>query len=134
MNGNVWEVDPVNEQLGRERLAKLVTDERKRRFRTVTKAIVAADVSRGSWENLEAGRKVKDSTLTAVEVAFGWPIGYAQSVIDGGESDELSRALAALERLKDPDSRAEVLEAIEHFVTTEHSAATKGVKDDQQAN
>lgn len=73
----------MNESEGRKRLGAMVAEERARKFRTVTKAIGEARVSRGAWESVEAGRPVKPFTLAAIDDVFGWPTGRAQRVIDG---------------------------------------------------
>lgn len=98
MNRNLWECEPVNEDRGRQRLAEAVTAERKRRYRTVTKAHNAAGISRGAWESVEAGKRVKGPTLTAVEIALDWPIGQAERVIEGSTA-------SVLDELDDADRR-----------------------------
>lgn len=71
---------------GRRRLAVLVAADRGRIYRTVDRARIAAKVSRGTWDSVEAARPVKDFSLSAIEEALGWPAGRAQRILRGDES------------------------------------------------
>lgn len=74
-----------------DRLAAQVTYDRKRLYRTVTKATAKSGVARGTWDRLERGERVKSFTLSAVEEALGWPQGRAERILAG--EDETSQPL-----------------------------------------
>lgn len=73
----------MNEQARREALAEAVTEARLRRFRTVTRAVTAAGIARGTWDKVEDAKPVKRYSLSAVEDALGWPFGYATKILNG---------------------------------------------------
>lgn len=73
---------------GRVELARRVRAARSRLYGTVEEARHAAKVSRGSWDNVENGGKAQDFTLGKIEKALGWPLGYANSIIEGTASAE----------------------------------------------
>ena len=64
-------------------MALAVQADRGRIYRTVDKARIAAGISRGAWEKVEAGASVKVFTLAAVEEALNWPAGRAARIIAG---------------------------------------------------
>lgn len=100
----------MSEQQNREQLGKMVKADRMRLYRTVDKARIAAKVSRGSWDNVEQGKPVKDFTLGAIEEALGWPPGRAQSVIEGEAVSDFERVV--MESGLRPKARAAVLEIV----------------------
>lgn len=67
----------------RDVLAQRVKDARRKKFRTVDGARVAAQVARGTWEKVEKGEPVKDFSLAAIESALGWESGTAASILEG---------------------------------------------------
>lgn len=73
----------MNEDENRRSLGRFVKRERLAKFKTVDRARAVADVSRGAWDNVEAGRKVKDFTLAAIEQALGHQPGLYDAVIAG---------------------------------------------------
>ena len=80
---------------GRRRLGLQVRAERMKRYRTVDKARIEADISRGAWEHVESGKPVKEFTLGAVEQALGWDAGRAQRIIDGADLGDVEAAILA---------------------------------------
>lgn len=54
-----------------------------RKFRTVDAARIAAKVSRGTWDNVEKGKPIKDFSLAAIEEALDWPAGHARAILTG---------------------------------------------------
>lgn len=64
-------------------LGRLVKRERLSKFGTVDSARAAAQVSRGAWDNVEAGRRVKDFTLAAIEKALGFRSGSFEDMVAG---------------------------------------------------
>lgn len=92
----------MNEKESRQRLAAAVKADRMRLHRTVDAARVAAHISRGAWENVEAGRSVKEFTLGAIEQALEWPAGKAQSILDGTSESAVEAAI------QDSDLRPEI--------------------------
>lgn len=83
----------MNENEGRRRLAAAVKADRMRLHRTVDAARMKVGISRGAWENVEAGRSVKEFTLGAIEEALEWPAGKAQRILDGVGESELETAV-----------------------------------------
>lgn len=79
-------VTPVNEDEGRKRLARAVAVDRARIFGTVDRARIMAGVSRGTWDKVEAGGRVRDYSLASIEKALDWPPGRAMALIHGDES------------------------------------------------
>lgn len=54
-----------------------------RKFKTVDRARIAAEVSRGTWDAVEKGKPVKDFSLAAIEEALDWPAGHALAILTG---------------------------------------------------
>lgn len=82
----------MDEQAGREQLKELVIAARKRRYRSVDEARVAADISRASWDKVEKALPVSDNTLDAVDKALRWPVGRSLSIIGGNDIGESAPA------------------------------------------
>ena len=61
----------MEESEGRMRLARYITERRRSRYGSVENAIRAAGVNRATWNNAEAGVRVRDDRLTAIEAALG---------------------------------------------------------------
>lgn len=100
----------MNVQNNRKRLGKMVKADRMRLYRTVDKARIKANVSRGAWDNVEKGKPAKDFTLGAIEDALGWPAGRAQSIIDGGDASDLERTIA--NSILSPKAIEQILEIV----------------------
>lgn len=89
----------MNEQTNRDRLAQAVKAARLRKFKTVDSARIAAGVARGTWDNVEHGKPVKEFSLAAIEEALDWPVGHALAMLRGDEGqvdDRLPGRLSAL--------------------------------------
>jgi hypothetical protein len=87
VNDFLCKAAPMTTQTGLERLGRLVTAERGRKFRTVQNARIAAGVNTATWKRVEDGQSVKPFTLAAIEDALGCPVGRAQRIIDGLEAE-----------------------------------------------
>lgn len=74
-------------ETGLQRLGRIVTAERGRKFRTVQNARVAAGVNTATWNRVENGLSVKGYSLAAIEEALGWAPGRAQRIIEGTEPE-----------------------------------------------
>lgn len=85
VNGFLWDPQCVNEEANRAALGRLVKRDRLRIHKTVDKARASVGISRGAWDNVEAGRSVKEVTLASVEDALGWPTGRAARILSGEE-------------------------------------------------
>lgn len=100
-----------NELSGRERLARMVIAERGRKYRTVDAARIAAGVNTATWKRVEDAEPVKSFSMAAIEEALGWPVGYAQRVIDGLDTELPDAELTFVEfvmttdRLTEPERR-----------------------------
>lgn len=121
----------MNETEGRKRLALAVAADRGRIYRTVDAARIAAKVSRGTWDKVEAGERVKDFTLASVEEALGWPAGRARAIIDGRESEVPASSDAELRQvvLDDASLAPHYKRAILALLD---AAATEGGRNDDQ--
>lgn len=97
----------MNEQAGRDELARQVTATRVRMFGTVTKALQEADMARGTWDNIEAGKPVKPNSLRALEKRLGWPLYYADEVI-AGRTSSFRDDIVASQKITD-ETRAALL-------------------------
>lgn len=75
----------MTEETGLQRLGRIVTAERGRKYGTVQKAIRAAEMNAATWKRVEDGYPVRGDRLAAVEEALDWPAGKAQRIIDGIE-------------------------------------------------
>lgn len=104
----------MNKQAGREALAEAVTEARERRFRTVTRAVMAAGISRGTWDKVEGAMPVKRFSLSAVEDALGWPFGYATKLLNGeaeGQPSETVTPPGGIKELRRVVTEADLDEA-----------------------
>lgn len=79
----------MNEQRNRDRLAAEVKTARRRKFRTVDAARIAAGVARGTWDSVEKGEPVKEFSLAAIEEALDWPAGKAFAILAGDDDPKL---------------------------------------------
>lgn len=75
----------MSNEENRVRLGSYIRDRRRALFGSVENAIRTAGVNRATWNNAEAGNKVRDDRLTAIEGALGWNPGDAWRVMAGQE-------------------------------------------------
>lgn len=69
----------------RNRVAEYVRSQRAHKFGTVDAARIEAGISRGAWDSVEQGKKVRDFTYGAVEKALDLPAGYLAALSKGNE-------------------------------------------------
>lgn len=99
---------------GRVELARRVTGARSRLYETVEKARLAANVSRGAWDNVEDenGTTPQDFTLGKIEKALGWPQGFALAILEGRAADEPPAVTSLREHVTNSTVSPEVKRAI----------------------
>jgi hypothetical protein len=112
-------------QTDRERLARAVRADRLRVYGTVEKARMAADISRGAWDHVEAGDPVREFTLAAVERALGWPQGRADTILnERSEQPDLRQKIT--ESSLDPETKAAILNMLDQRERQELPGSEQG--------
>ena len=73
-----------DEHEGRLRLARQLREARRAQYGNVEQAIRAAEVNRATWLKAEAGERVRDNSLRAIEAAIDrWRSGDAWRIMEG---------------------------------------------------
>lgn len=67
------------------RLAKYVKAHRMEAFSSRAKAAAAAGISKDTWQRVEEGKEVRESTYAKVDRVLGWAVSSCIAVADGGE-------------------------------------------------
>jgi hypothetical protein len=68
-----------------DRLAQSVKRHRLELYGPRDAAVSASDVTKDTWQRVEEGRPVRESTYAAIERALGWATGSCIEVAEGGE-------------------------------------------------
>lgn len=66
---------------------EMVKRERLRNVWSMRDACAAADVSPGTWVNIEKGLSISDLSMVRIENAYGWPEGSFARLLDGEDPD-----------------------------------------------
>lgn len=98
-----------------QRLGARVKAHRLQHYASRDAAATAADISKDTWQRVEEGRPVRESTYVKIDRALGWAPGSCVIVGDGGEpvlADEPPAQAAADERPTAEMARAAAYEAV----------------------
>jgi hypothetical protein len=68
------------------RLAKAVKAQRLKLFRSRLAAATAAGMSKDTWQRVEEGLEVYDSTYLKIESVLQWAEGSCAAILEGGEA------------------------------------------------
>lgn len=69
-------------------LAKAVKAQRLKLFPSRLAAAQAAGISKDTWQRVEDGKEVYDSTYSKIEPVLEWATGSCQAILDGEHSTE----------------------------------------------
>lgn len=82
--GGHWDhVDMATRDL--DRLAKHVKAHRLELYTSRDAAAAAAGMTKDTWQRVEEGRPVRESSYAKVDRALGWATGSCVSIAEGGE-------------------------------------------------
>lgn len=91
-----------------DRLAKRVKAHRLELFPSRLAAARAAGISKDTWQRVEDGEEVRESTYAKIDKVLGWAVGSCILITTGGEpvlAAESSASAAAAPRLSEEDVR-----------------------------
>ncbi|MBC2903210.1 helix-turn-helix domain-containing protein [Streptomyces cupreus] len=90
------------------RLARRVKAHRLELFSSRLAAARAAGISKDTWQRVEEGEEVRESTYAKIDRVLGWAVGSCILIAAGGEpvlADEAPAAAAVAPRLSEEDVR-----------------------------
>lgn len=68
-----------------QRLGARVKSHRLQQYASRDAAAAAAEISKDTWQRVEEGRPVRESSYAKIDGALGWAVGSCLVIADGGE-------------------------------------------------